>query len=291
MAQKNPYFKFYASDWLGSTKRAMMTPALRGAYIDLLAHQWNDESCSLPDDDNLLAALSGLGEGWLKVGSTALRKCFPPHPTLEGRLANPRLLEIRFERDKFIAKSAAAGRKSQQVQAVRRIKVGSTNVATKREPPLQPNSQPNVKQPKPKPESKRKKTPTVSEKAKSDSDYTGEFDEWWLCYREERRTDKPKAFVEWKLAVRRLKASNMTADEARDFLCTKTTQFTASAVGQGDPKYLKHPHRWLKAEGYNEDPKTWEVSDGDKRTQRPLFDPSGQTYDPSQDPDADRGAD
>ena len=88
-----------------------MTPAERGAYIDLLAHQWGDSTCSLPDDDVVLAALSGLGEGWLPDGSQMLRRCFPPHPTLEGRVASPRLLELRAEREAWIEKSRAGGRR------------------------------------------------------------------------------------------------------------------------------------------------------------------------------------
>ena len=53
--KKSPAFPFYASDWLGSTKRAMMTAEQRAGYIDLLCHQWSHETCSLPDDDEILA--------------------------------------------------------------------------------------------------------------------------------------------------------------------------------------------------------------------------------------------
>ncbi len=116
---KDPSFPFYASDWLGSTKRLTMTPAQRGAYIDLLAHQWGDKTCSLEDDDEVLAVLSGLNEGWLKGGSVLLRRCFPAHPTLSGRIANPRLLELRFERDEWREKSRQGGIKSGKVRAVK----------------------------------------------------------------------------------------------------------------------------------------------------------------------------
>ena len=106
---KQPYFPFYYSDWLGSTKRALMTPAQRGGYIDLLCYQWGDTTCSLPDDDEVLATLSGLGSEWLKGGSSALRPCFPMHPSLKGRLANPRLLEIRQKYDLWIERSRQGG--------------------------------------------------------------------------------------------------------------------------------------------------------------------------------------
>jgi uncharacterized protein YdaU (DUF1376 family) len=147
-----PYFKFYASDWLGSSKRAMMTKEQRAAYIDLLSHQWGDETCSLPDDDEVLAALSGLGEGWCKGGSEMLRRCFPKHPTLEGRIANPKLLEIRADAVAWSEKSAEGGRKSAQSKKLKATKGGSTTLPTKR--------QPNAKHPEPEPD-KKKEPPIV----------------------------------------------------------------------------------------------------------------------------------
>ena len=147
-----PYFKFYASDWLGSTKRAIMTQEQRAAYIDLLSHQWGDETCSLPDDDEVLAALSGLGQGWFKGGSEMLRRCFPKHPTLEGRIANPKLLDIRADAVAWSEKSAEGGRKSAESKKLKAAKGGSTTLPTKR--------QPNAKHPEPEPD-KKKKPPIV----------------------------------------------------------------------------------------------------------------------------------
>lgn len=157
--KKEPYFPWYYSDWLGSTNRAMMSPAQRGAYVDLLSHQWADPTCSLPDDDDALSALSGLGEGWFKGASPLLRRCFPAHPTLKGRVANPRLLEVRAERDEFLAKSSQGGVKSQEVQAAKRAaakgsgknKGASTTVSTKGGSKRQANPQANGKSPLPSP--------------------------------------------------------------------------------------------------------------------------------------------
>ena len=144
---KNPAFPFYASDWLGSTKRAMMSLAEQGAYINLLCHQWNDPTCSLPDDDEALAALSGLREGWFNGGCRLVRLCFPKHPVLDGRIANPRLLELRAERDEWRRKSSEGGKKSAKVRRAKRVAVtrsgkgkgGSTTVPTKGATKRQPN--------------------------------------------------------------------------------------------------------------------------------------------------------
>ncbi len=117
--KKEPTFPFYYSDWLGSSKRAMMSPTLRAAYVDLLCHQWADDTCSLPDDPEVLGNLSGLLDVWLTSGCTILRDCFPKHPRLKARVANPRLLAIRQERDAFIKKSRTGGQNSAKARAAK----------------------------------------------------------------------------------------------------------------------------------------------------------------------------
>lgn len=159
---KDPAFPFYASDWLGSNARAPMSLAEQGAYINLLARQWSDKTCSLPDDDDVLAALSEMHEGWLVNGCPLVRVCFPPHPHLEGRIANVRLLELRGERDEWIEKSRKGGRKSAAARKLRQQadgkgggKGGATTVGTKRQP--KGNSPSSSSSPS---SSKKKKPPT-----------------------------------------------------------------------------------------------------------------------------------
>ena len=103
MARKSkpsPAFSFYPDDWLGSTKITLMTPAEEGAYIRLLAHQWNEPDCTIPGDDESLSKLSRLKEGWLKSRERLLR-CF--RKLKSGRLQNQRL---KAERDKQRERSA-----------------------------------------------------------------------------------------------------------------------------------------------------------------------------------------
>ncbi len=158
---KDPAFPLYASDWLGSAARSRMTLEQQGAYWNLLCHQWADKTCSLLDNDEELAALSGMNEGWLENGCQLVRRWFPPHPNQEGRVANPRMLEVRQERDVWIEKSREGGRKSAEVRRAKsrskgtsgKLKGGSTTVPTKR----QPNA--NTSSPSSSPSSSPKKTP------------------------------------------------------------------------------------------------------------------------------------
>jgi uncharacterized protein YdaU (DUF1376 family) len=129
-----PAFQFYANDWLSSTHIALMTPAQEGAYIRLLCYAWNDPDCSIPDDDQILAALSRLGEGWFNGGSSILRKCFEPHPEKQHRLINKRLTEERIKQDEWRKKSQEGGLKSGESRRSKRLKGGSRVVGRVVEP-------------------------------------------------------------------------------------------------------------------------------------------------------------
>ena len=83
-----------------------MTPAEEGAYIRLLAIAWSSDDCGLPNDDNELAILSRLHEGWFNGGSTKIRKCFVVKGT---RLYNKRLLQERKKQEEWREKSREGG--------------------------------------------------------------------------------------------------------------------------------------------------------------------------------------
>lgn len=109
MSNRCPAFQFYPNDWLSSPHITLMSPAEEGAYIRLLCYAWADPDCSLPDDNETLARLSRLGEGWFKGGSTNIRKCFVPHPEKPQRLVNLRLLEERQKQQAWRNKSRLGG--------------------------------------------------------------------------------------------------------------------------------------------------------------------------------------
>jgi len=107
-----PAFQFYVKDWLTSKKVTLMTLEEEGAYIHLLAHCWDSDDCTLPDDDNALAELSRLGPKWHSTDSgSKLKLCFEPHPRKAGRLINVRLHSEFTSLKKFIKNKQEAGRK------------------------------------------------------------------------------------------------------------------------------------------------------------------------------------
>ncbi|HUX09548.1 MAG TPA: DUF1376 domain-containing protein [Terriglobia bacterium] len=133
MGDKSPAFQFYPADWLSSPKIAQMTPEQEGAYIRLLCYAWADPDCSIPDDDEVLARLSRMGEGWLNGGSCLVRACFSKNG---NRLSNDRLKLERKKQDEWHEKSRAAGVLSGKARREKgySLKVGCNLVGTKREP-------------------------------------------------------------------------------------------------------------------------------------------------------------
>ena len=120
MAGFSPAFQLYPKEWLSSGRITMMTPEQEGVFIRLLLHQWEDPTCTLPDDDAKLAILSRLGERWLKVGSTSVKGAFVKHPTLPHRIYNERLYRERIKQEKFREQCKYAGVKSGKVRSKNR---------------------------------------------------------------------------------------------------------------------------------------------------------------------------
>lgn len=60
MKVRRPWFKFWASEWLSNRRVALMTPAQKGVYIDLLALCWQEGS--IPSDPTELAFLLRLSK-------------------------------------------------------------------------------------------------------------------------------------------------------------------------------------------------------------------------------------
>jgi hypothetical protein len=134
---KPPAFQFYASDWLGSSQIALMSAEQERGYLRLLLHQWSSPGCCLPDDDEVLARLSLMGEGWFKNGSHLVRRCFVPNPDQPGTIRNEKLFQVFCKQIAWREKSAEGGRKSGESRKLQ--KSAERRVV---EPPLEANGQP-----------------------------------------------------------------------------------------------------------------------------------------------------
>lgn len=85
-----PYFPFFPADWLSSPDIVVMSRSERGMYIQLLAYSWIDRDGGVPDVQSVLRKMAGYGVRE-KLPMELIHRLFPPHPTVPGKLANPRL--------------------------------------------------------------------------------------------------------------------------------------------------------------------------------------------------------
>lgn len=100
--KRSPWFAFYADDYIAGTRD--MSIAARGAYVDLLAHQFSKGS--IPNDDRKICRLIGaFQEEWEEIKGEVL----PKFETQEdGSLANIRMCAEREERESIRQKRVDA---------------------------------------------------------------------------------------------------------------------------------------------------------------------------------------
>lgn len=130
---KAPAFQFYAADFLTDTSD--WTPEEVGVYIRLLSTQWINGS--LPNEMDRLARISGTAvatmvEIWLTLGCKFVEGS-------DGKLFNPKMEEVRHQRENFLKKQSEKGKKSAERRKIEpRLKSGynsgSNLVATKNQP-------------------------------------------------------------------------------------------------------------------------------------------------------------
>src|SRR6188768_3005491 len=98
MANKLPWFPFYALDWISDNRVLALSNEQRGVFHWLLCRQWLDGS--LPFDVMHVYPLLPPGSDSAAVGFV-LHSFFPPDPDTNER-RNPRLVEIAREQEEFV---------------------------------------------------------------------------------------------------------------------------------------------------------------------------------------------
>lgn len=107
---KSPTFQFYANDYLGSGRVAIMNLGQRGLYISLLVSEWGDECCSLPTGlEELRGHARCQDEQAFNTCWTVVRKCFVEY---HGRVFNRRLCLERRQQILSRLQKVKAGKES-----------------------------------------------------------------------------------------------------------------------------------------------------------------------------------
>lgn len=229
---KPPAFQFYVKDWLSDINVRCMTPEERGGYIELLAIEWNENG--LPNDDQILATLSGLGERWFNGPGEKIKKCF--------RLRGKKLVNSRLEKERKLQRQrrlecSLAGRKSASMRKDKKKKVtpvqrpfnqNSTNVQRKGNSSSASSSS----------TSKKNNTPPIVPPGGD------EFETFWKAY--PKKKSKGQAEKAWKV----LKPSKQLQDRILDAIeQAKTSEDWTKDGG----KWIPHPATWLNAKGWEDE--------------------------------------
>ncbi len=135
MNDHDPWFRFFADDFLGSEAVVDMSAEARGLYICALALDWRSDN-GIPDDPVTIAKLARLETDEVARVWPAVRACFVVRG--DGRLTNERLNSER----EFIARRRAElrqnGRKGGTESAKRRrLQSGSTESSSQGTAPLE----------------------------------------------------------------------------------------------------------------------------------------------------------
>ncbi len=125
-----PAFQFYASDFMGSTGE--WTDEEVGRYLRLLCHEWMNGSISVNPVRHVNGGTSP--EIWAVIKIKFIDDG-------NGRLINKRLEETRQKQTAYKQRQSNAGKKS---AAARKSTTVVTEQATGKQPPLQPNDQPEL---------------------------------------------------------------------------------------------------------------------------------------------------
>ena len=222
---KPPAFQFYPKDWLSSRKVLMMNLEQEGAYIRLLCYCWDSGDCSLPGDEQELALMSRLGEGWFKGGSAILLKCFVPHPEKDGFLTNQRLYDELVKQREWKQKSSEGGKKSAEKR--KESKGGSRVVQPKANRPVEPKGN----------------SSSASSSSNPPSVEAARFDEWYGNYpRKVARKDAVPVYM---------KALKLTTAEV---LIQKAKEFSGYCSRESTPlKLIPYPSTWLNDQRWKND--------------------------------------
>lgn len=222
------WFPFYPRDWLTDPKVMSMDVTQRGAYIHLLAIQWQEGY--LPGDEAECALY--LGAAHL---SPLLLSCFPLGS--DGFRRNPKLEKVRTEqRNKY---EKVSKRNSENAK-----KRWESHRSATAQPPLTAG----------KPETSDSDSVSIkgtgkgegsTSKAKARERYSEDFDVFWDSY--PRKMGKRTAYAVWK----RL-SDEQKGEAIADLVALDRAGRDPDWIRDGG-RYIPHPTTYLNREGFSDE--------------------------------------
>lgn len=211
---KNPWMKFYPTDWRADPKLRMCSLAARGLWMELIAvaHEASPYGHVLVNgnapDIAALARMVGVSESEMQSLVDELDRNGVFSRTRSGIIYSRRMV-----RD---AKKSATGRKYVQ----RRWAQDIESVEEKPPPNRSPNGSPNTKKP----------------EARSQKEFIDQFEAFWTIY--PRKVGKGQARKAYATALKKTPHQDILAGVRR----------YAEAVKETETEFIAHPATWLNGE-------------------------------------------
>lgn len=232
-----PSFLFYPRDFMSSLSVAAMCPEARGGYVFLLCHAWlSDRPGWLPDDDEILAGLSGLGERW-QTHRSAIARAWRIR---KGWWVQQRMVEERHAQIRQRLKKSRSGQKGNEV----RWHQGDTSHRDRK--PIAEgiaNDRFAFASAFASAENQKKNTSARSARCASESQaFKTFYDELWP-----RRVGRDAAWRKWQAIVK-------GPDEERDVLSGAERWGDYYAEARTELQYVPHPATWLNQGRWKDEP-------------------------------------
>lgn len=116
---KSPAFQFYPKDWLSDLRVGLMSLEAKGAYLQLLCHQWLEQG-PIPGDMRSLSFMCGCSVRKMRTLWPSIAPCFDS--VGDDLIENSRLSQARVERELFLEKSSHGGKLSAEKRAATRVR-------------------------------------------------------------------------------------------------------------------------------------------------------------------------
>jgi uncharacterized protein YdaU (DUF1376 family) len=237
MSEAAPAFSFYAKDFILGT--STMSLAARGAYITLLAYQWDHGS--VPADHNEVARLCGCSIRQLEAVWTTVIAKF--HRGTDGLFRNARLERERLKQAERRAVLAANGKKGGRPgnqTETKRLRLGKPNG----------NQKQSLPSPFPLPSSSSVSDPVPSEPSPA-SGGDVRFEQFWAVYPNHKGKDDARK------AWQRRRPSEALTDI---IIAAVKAQCLWPEWIERDGKFIPHPATWLNRGCWDDEPRARRVT-------------------------------
>ncbi len=224
-----------------------MNTSQRSIYRDLLDHCY--EAGSIPGDQTILARMAAVPQEEFDAAWPIVGKKFVPHPELEGRLTNPRVIEeLAYREAKSRAGEAggkAKARASKTLAGASSKTLAGASSKTLAQSQKHSTAEQNRENPSSPAEPDEGLLLQAEEQAPNLNDQQTRWfnDLFWPAYW--RPVDKADALKTWK---------RHAASEARALMIVEAVKAHAPVYLKREPEHRPHASTWLNKLRYEEPP-------------------------------------